>query len=424
MHKSLDSILARYAGYVLLFFICIYSLFLVRGVLPIFGVALLLAYACEPMLRRFEKADYTRSVAVAFIAMLFALIIGILVALLAAAWQQVQALAENFPLYQGQVVHWIENNTFRIQKLPVSNSIKQSALQAITDFQYRVPGMIGARLQSGVGWILASLGSIGVALIIIPILTLYFMLEMDTLRGRALMVVPKEYRRDVIEIAESINELLGRYVRGQLIVCGTFGVLCIVAFNILSWRYGMSYPIILGLVAGVIYIIPYIGVLCVAAAAAGTAYFTATTSPLTCAIIAVGCVVVFNLIIDYGVAPRVLGKGVGLHPLLVIFALLSGAHVGGVFGMLLGVPVFASLRVILIYLFPQLTAPIENLQAQPETGEIARATEDAEQNAASRRGIFAWLRRGHQENVPTDEKNVETSVTAVETAPEISQETS
>ena len=324
MHKSLDGMLARYAGYAILFLFCAYALFLVRGVLPIFGVALLLAYAFEPMLRRFEKAHYTRGVAVAFIALLFALVIALLVALLASAWQQVQALAENFPLYQGQVVHFIERNTYRIQKLPVSDSVKQSALQAINDFQYRVPGMVGARLQSGVGWIFASLGSIGIALIIVPILTLYFMLEMDTLRGRALMIVPKEYRRDVIEIAESINELLGRYVRGQLIVCGTFGVLCMIAFNILSWRYGMSYPIVLGLVAGAIYIVPYIGVLCVAAAAAGTAYFTATTSPLTCAIIAVVCVVVFNLSIDYGVAPRVLGRGVGLHPLLVIFALLIG----------------------------------------------------------------------------------------------------
>ena len=418
MHKSLDGLLARYAGYAILFLFCAYALFLVRGVLPIFGVALLLAYAFEPMLRRFEKADYTRGIAVAFIAMLFALVIALLVALLASAWQQVQALAENFPLYQGQVVHFIENNTFRIQKLPVSESVKQSALQAINDFQYRVPGMVGARLQSGVGWIFASLGSIGIALIIVPILTLYFMLEMDTLRGRALMIVPKEYRRDVIEIAESINELLGRYVRGQLIVCGTFGVLCMIAFNILSWRYGMSYPIVLGLLASAIYIVPYIGVLAVAAAAAGTAYFTATTSPLTCAIIAVVCVIIFNLSIDYGVAPRVLGRGVGLHPLLVIFALLSGAQIGGIFGMVLAVPVFASLRVILIYLFPQLTAPIENLHSRPQTGEIARATDDAEQHAPSRAGVFTWLRRGRREDAPADE----TPVAVVETAPEIPQE--
>jgi predicted PurR-regulated permease PerM len=77
----------------------------------------------------------------------------------------------------------------------------------------------------------------------------------------------------------------------------------------------------------------------------------------------VGSCIVFNLFIDYGVSPRVLGKGVGLHPVLVIFALLAGAQVGGIFGMILAVPIIASLRVILIYIFPQLVAPL------PETTE-------------------------------------------------------
>jgi predicted PurR-regulated permease PerM len=74
---------------------------------------------------------------------------------------------------------------------------------------------------------------------------------------------------------------------------------------------------------------------------------------------------VFNLVVDYGVSPRVLGKGVGLHPLIIIFALLSGAQMGGIAGMILAVPIFASLRVILIYLFPQLTAPIPTHRPKP-----------------------------------------------------------
>jgi predicted PurR-regulated permease PerM len=58
--------------------------------------------------------------------------------------------------------------------------------------------------------------------------------------------------------------------------------------------------------------------------------------------------------LDYGIAPRVLGEGLGLHPLLVLFALLAGAQVGGIMGMILGVPVFASLRMIALRLFPRL----------------------------------------------------------------------
>jgi predicted PurR-regulated permease PerM len=198
------------------------------------------------------------------------------------------------------------------------------------------------------------------------------------------MLVPPMYRRDVTEIGQSINEMLGRYVRGQMVVCGLFGLLCTIAFYILQLTYGMGYALILGIMAGIIYIVPYVGMATVATAAALTGYFT-STAPVPCAIIAVGCCVVFNLIVDYGVTPRVLGKGVGLHPLMVIFALLSGAQLGGIFGMILAIPLFASVRVVLIYLFPQLTAPIpvtspesENDTTDEATREVLKQTRDAE----------------------------------------------
>jgi predicted PurR-regulated permease PerM len=223
--------------------------------------------------------------------------------------------------------------------------------------------------------ILSSLGSIFVVLIVLPIITLWFMMEMNPLRARVLMLVPPIYRRDVTEIGQSINEMLGRYVRGQMVVCGLFGLLCTIAFYILQLTYGMGYALVLGLMAGVIYIVPYVGMATIATAAALTGYFT-STAPVPCALMAVGCCVCFNLIVDYGVAPRVLGKGVGLHPLMVIFALLSGAQLGGIFGMILAIPLFASVRVVLIYLFPQLTAPIAITSPESEKETIAEATRE------------------------------------------------
>jgi predicted PurR-regulated permease PerM len=215
-------------------------------------------------------------------------------------------------------------------------------------------------------WIFSSLGYIVLLIIVLPIITLWLMMEMNPLRARLLMLVPPVYRRDVTEIGQSINQLLGRYVRGQMIVCSLFGVLCTIAFHILSFRYGMSYPLVLGMLAGFLYIVPYLGMATIATATGLTAYFT-SSAPVPCALLAVGCCVVFNLVIDYGVSPRVLGQGVGLHPVLVIFALLAGAQLGGILGMILAVPVFASLRVVLIYLFPQLTVPIPT--ASPESKE-------------------------------------------------------
>lgn len=365
MNRSLDGIILRYIGYAAVFLGGFALLYAVRGTLPIFLVALLLAYAFEPGLQRLEKRGYTRSAAVGLVFLVFLLLFVCLLALLASAWQQVQALSANFPKYQEQAVVVSDTIRQRLDDLRLPKDVKTSIAEAITDAQHRAPQRISGFLQSAITWMLGSVGYLGVVCIVLPIITFWLMMEMSALRNRALMLVPPLYRRDVTEVGQKINEILGRYVRGQLIICSLFGILCTVAFHILSFTYGMGYPLVLGLLAAVVYIIPYIGMASIALAAGATAYFTAS-APVPCALIAVGCCVAFNLILDYGVTPRVVGQGVGLHPLMVIFALLSGAQLGGVPGMILAVPLFASLRVILIYLFPQLAAPVTILNPESE----------------------------------------------------------
>jgi len=174
-------------------------------------------------------------------------------------------------------------------------------------------------------------------------------------------------------------------------VCSLFGILCTISFYVLHMVYKMDYPLVLGILAGLVYIVPYLGMATIAAAAGATAYFT-STNPVLCAILAVTACLLFNLIIDYGVSPRVLGQGVGLHPLLVIFALLCGAQIGGILGMIMAIPLFASMRVIAIHLFPQLIAPIPQLPPeialsetatnQEKVGEIVEQTSVAERAVA------------------------------------------
>ncbi|HEX8834921.1 MAG TPA: AI-2E family transporter [Abditibacteriaceae bacterium] len=357
MNRSLDWVVLRYFGYATVFLTGAYLIYLVRGTLPLFLVALLLAYAMEPLLQRFERGGRSRPQSVGFVFLILLVpVIGIL-ALLASAWQQTQTLAENIPAYEEQALRIADRAQERLDAAHLPKDIKKSIDQTFADARERAPQFIAGRLQSALAWLLGSAGYLGLLVVVLPVITLWMMLEMNTMRARCLMLVPPIYRRDVTEIASSINELLGRYVRGQIIVCSLFGFLCTLSFYALSWRYEMGYPLVLGLLAALIYIVPYIGMASVALAAGLTAYFT-STNPVLCTVLAVGSVVLFNLVIDYGITPRIVGKGVGLHPLMVIFALLSGAQLGGIAGMILAVPLFASLRVVLIYLFPQLTAPI------------------------------------------------------------------
>lgn len=389
MNRSTDAQVLRYVGYTLFFALGLYLLYLVRGILPLFMVAALFAYAMDPVLKRLERRGYSRRGAIGFVFLVFLLLFVCLLGLLASAWQQVQALQGDLPRYQQKLTDVGRTGQGRLEDLRLPADVKKSINQGITDLQERVPTVVRERLTGLVTWVLSSVGFLIILLVVLPIITLWLMLEMNAIRARCLMLVPAQYRRDAIEISSSINELLGRYVRGQMIVCGLFGALCTTAFSILGMTYGMNYALVLGLAAGVLYIVPYVGMATLATAAGLSGYFT-SDAPLLCALLAIGCPLAFNLVLDYGITPRILGEGLGLHPLMIIFALLSGSQVGGIVGMILAVPVAASLRVIAIYIFPQLSAPIPGLppeSAAPPgkatTSEVAQQTREAEDRVAT-----------------------------------------
>ncbi len=357
MTKTLDSVILRYVGFGLLFALAALMLYLVRGALPVFLVGGVIAYALEPVLQKLEKSGRSRKSAVGFVFVIYLLLSLILLSLLAAALQQGISLASNIPTYNRQITAIVQNNRRRLDESKLPKAVKESINDAIDNGLSRagkqVPEVAPKIATAGA----AGVGTFLINLFLLNLITLGLMLEAQAIRGRVLMLIPSPYRRDMTELSQSINELLGRYVRGQLIVCGTYGALCTVAFEILSRVYGMQYPLVLGAMAATLYILPYFGPTIIFVSAGLAAYFT-SAQPIPCAVAAVGSCIFLNLIVDYGIAPRVLGKGVGLHPLMVIFALLCGFQLAGPLGTVVAVPIFASLRVIAIYLFPQLAAPL------------------------------------------------------------------
>ena len=389
--KSLDAIVLRYVGFGILFVGLAVMLYLVRGVLPVFIVGGIIAYALEPLLKRLEVRGRSRPKAVAFVFGIYILLLLVLFSLLAAAVQQAQPLLQSGTLTKqfGSVTQLIQTNQEKLKQLPLLPAVRDSIDGAITSgisnatesLRKNAPDLARNVTTATVGFL--------ISVFLITLISFGLMLEGQQIKGRLLMLIPPVYRRDVTRLSVSINELLGRYVRGQLIVCGTFGGLCTVAIEVLSRVYGMQYPLVIGAMAALIYILPYFGMAIVTVSAGLVGYLTANQGQnISCAVAAVGCCIAFNLFVDYGVAPRVLGRGVGLHPLMVIFALLCGFELGGPVGTIAAVPIFASLRVIFIYLFPQLTAPLPDEipritgSGRPSSGtteRVARAEANAPQ---------------------------------------------
>ena len=125
-NKPLDWLILRYVGYSLIFLIGAYLIYLVRGALPVFMVGGLLAYALEPALQRLERRGYTRRAAVGFVFLVFILLLMCAVALLASAWQQIQALSANADIYQQRANVYIEALRARVDYVRLPAGVKQS----------------------------------------------------------------------------------------------------------------------------------------------------------------------------------------------------------------------------------------------------------------------------------------------------------
>ena len=168
---------------------------------------------------------------------------------------------------------------------------------------------------------------------------------------------PQPYRDELSPIVKDIDRILGRLLRGEVIL--------IMIMTIATWAtlsaLGIRYALILGLIAGILELIPFVGTWMAAIPAVVVALATPSPhgwSPLVSAGIVDLAYFILRHAEDYFVIPFVMGRAVHVHALVAMFSVLSGAVLGGVLGMFLGVPTAAALRIISGYIYGKLTEPM------------------------------------------------------------------
>jgi predicted PurR-regulated permease PerM len=204
---------------------------------------------------------------------------------------------------------------------------------------------------SHVGEIVVSSVSRLLTIVLVPIIIFYVLADIDRLRGRLLFLLPEASRATVSRGAEDVGNVFGSYVRGMVLVSSFYGLTTMVVFA--YWL--KSYSLLLGVAAGILFIVPFIGPMVTALLTAVLSLISGLSPEATVGMLAL-CLAQ-NQIFDNLVVPRVVGHSVGLHPLLTLFALFLGAEMFGLWGMLLSVPIAASIQVTLFRLFPKFTAP-------------------------------------------------------------------
>jgi predicted PurR-regulated permease PerM len=219
---------------------------------------------------------------------------------------------------------WVRNE---ITKAP-GQLLTVARQQWLAAFQHVIPVIFGTF-------------SVVAAFVIVPLITAYLLFDLDNIRLTISTLVPQDRWRATFDLIADINTTVGGYVRGQLLVALTVAVMITIALTLLH----VPYSFLLGLVAGLGDLIPYLGAI--------LAFIPAFASALINNGLpnALGVLAAFVLIFElegHFISPYIMSRNVKLSPLAVLLSVLVGAELGGIVGMLIAVPVVSILRIIIL----------------------------------------------------------------------------
>jgi predicted PurR-regulated permease PerM len=334
--------------------------YLVRDVLPPFLIAFAIAVLLDPMLKRMQRRGWSRRAATVVVFVLFLLTFtGVALILIPAAVRQATEFAGNMPAYYAELVGRAQAALASHHALLARLRLPTTSTEILARYQAQITRLL-QNLASRLLQLFAGSVSKLPWMAIIPIVTFYLLQEIDPLRARVVHLVPEPRRAHFLELSERVGSVFSGYVRGLIIVCAGFAL---ATGTVLAVLFRLPYSLMIGLISGVLYAVPYVGGL---ATVGIVALVALSTHPSTGFVLGVvGTVLLIYQMFDQVITPRVVGGQVGLHPVVSIFALTAGGQLFGLPGMILAVPVAASLQILITSLWPQLAEPLPAADPAP-----------------------------------------------------------
>jgi predicted PurR-regulated permease PerM len=324
-------------------FLTAWLLYLLASVLTPFLVAALLAYLGDPITDRLEQKKLSRTLAVVvvFAVMLFAGLLLLLI-LLPMLQEQLTALLSRLPL----IVPWLQDvalpwlsTTLKIETANVDlAALKQSLAGNWQDISNVLGLLLGKVTHSGqliFAWL--------AYLVLVPVVTFYLLRDWDILVANVHDLIPRQYEAVISKLTKECDSVLAEFLRGQLMLMLALGLM----YSIGLWIVGLEFALLVGMMAGLVSFVPYLGAI-VGIAVAGVLAFMQFHDLIH--LIYVGIVFgVGQSVEGMLLSPILVGDRIGLHPVAVIFAVMAGGQLFGFFGVLLALPVAAVIVVLLRY---------------------------------------------------------------------------
>lgn len=310
--------------------------------LPII-LAAVFYYLLNPIVDYFEARKVNRVVS---ISVLFAIILALIIWGLAVAIPnmvtQGEKFAANFPDY-------VESGEKHITSLLGDARFKQfrpqieKAVTSFSDNLIEISKNLSTTLVNSTSSFLSTATSVIISLMIFPFILFYLLRDGKSLNQYVTNMLPNAWRNDTSTVLTQVNLQLSSYVRGQLIVAATVAIMFSIMFSII----GLKYAVVIGIVAGFLNLIPYLGSFLAMIPAVIIALVAGPFMVLKVAIV----FVIEQTIEGRFVSPLVLGSKLNIHPITILFVLLTSGKIFGFWGVLIGIPVYASAKVIIVYFY-------------------------------------------------------------------------
>jgi len=332
------------AGLLLLGFL----FFQLRPVLAPFVIGALIAYLGDPLVDRLEHR-FGRGLAAGLVFTVISLvIIGLLVVMVPLLANQLDTLVRSLPaLYQWLAevaLPWVQARLDLPEQALPALKVKQTLAENWQSVGKMLANVGRYVTGSGINF-LVSLGN----LVLIPVVAFYLLRDWDKLVPKVKRLLPMHWQGKARELALECDEVIGAFLRGQFMVMLALGLIYATGL----WITGLELAFLIGVLAGLASIVPYLGfaVGIIAASVAAMLQFQEWNS-----LIWVGVVFgIGQLIESYLLTPNLVGDRIGLHPVAVIFAILAGGQLAGFTGVLLALPVAAVIMVFLRHIHESYT---------------------------------------------------------------------
>lgn len=316
---------------------------IVSTLLPPIVLAFIAYYLLNPVVNLLERLRIKRIWGIIILILgISGILTGIILITAPIIETQIKDLIKFFPAYLKQmgesIQTWLQSSIFGVYY--------DEGYKWVVDNLSDLPSQIGAYIggaYEGVRTFATTITNVIVALITFPIILFFLLKDGTRFKNYCLQLLPPKFRKDVNYILKNMDEQVGSYIQGQIIVATCIGILLYIGYLII----GLDYAIILALIAAVTSVVPYLGP---TIAISPAIIIAIVHSPFMLLKLAIVWVSVQFLEGNF-ISPNVMGKTMKIHPLTIIIVLLVAGNLFGLVGVILGIPGYAILKVIVQYLY-------------------------------------------------------------------------